>query len=224
MSSEPETSGRDYFEAVEEEFIRLRGALLLLSPADWRLTDSWRQEGVPLFLVLESLREVFRRRAERRQAAPDATQKRVSSLRYCRAEVEKAWARHRELGGAVTVRSRPAPMDVPARLRSLAEALPARLAAREDWQRQLLGLSGPPSEVERRLADLDRELVDQVFESLTAEAKGQVSAQAEAAVNRLPAERQPGLERRMVRRIVRDRCRLPLLSLFAEPARRQQRG
>ena len=40
-----------YFQAIEETFVRLRGAPLLLSPADWQVARRWHRDGVPLPLV-----------------------------------------------------------------------------------------------------------------------------------------------------------------------------
>ena len=220
--ADPESRDRDYFEAIEEEFIRLRGAPLLLSPADWRLAQEWRQEGVPLSLVLESLREVFARRAERAAASPEAPKRRVGSLRYCRAAVEKAWAAHQELGGVPAVRRRPAAIDVPARLAALASALPATLEGVDAWRSRLLGLSGPAPDIEARLAELDIELVARAFESLAPADREVVVAGADEALGRMAgrvdAERLPDLRQRLVRRSVRERLGLPLLSLFAELA------
>ena len=220
--ADPDSRDRDYFETIEEEFIRLRGAPLLLSPADWRLAQEWRQEGVPLSLVLESVREVFARRAERAAALPEAPKRRVSSLRYCRAAVEKAWAVHRELGAVPAVRRRPAAIDVPARLSALASALPATLEGVDAWRTRLLGLSGPAPDVEARLAELDIELVARAFESLGPPDRDAVAAGADEALGRMAgrvdAERLPDLRQRLVRRSVRERLGLPLLSLFAEPA------
>ena len=55
----------EFFQAIEACFIRLRGAPLLLSPADWQLAKHWRQRGIPLDLVLETLEEVFAARRAR---------------------------------------------------------------------------------------------------------------------------------------------------------------
>jgi len=217
------TADREYFETIEEEFIRLRGAPLLLSPADWRLADRWRQEGVPLSLVLESIRLVFERRAERHAASPAAPQRKVSSLRYCRPAVEKAWAEYRELGGASTRQSRPAAIDVRARLQALAVAIPAATVDVESWRQRLLELQGPAPVVEDRLVGLDRELVDRAFELLPLRDREEITTEAEAALGkmagRVDPERLPELRRRMVRRLVRERLGLPLLSLFAERTR-----
>lgn len=214
--------GQDYFEAIEEEFIRLRGAPLLLSPADWRLARQWRRDGVPLTLVLESIREVFARRAERAAASPDAPKRRVSSLRYCRPAVEKAWAVHRELGPAPQVQRPPPAIDVPLKLVALAAALPSSLQGVDATRRRLLALDGPAPEVEARLAELDLELVAEAFDSLAAPDREAVLAGADEALRRtagrVDERRLPDLRQRLVRRLVRERLGLPLLSLFAETA------
>lgn len=220
--ADPESGDRDYFEAIEEQFIRLRGAPLLLSPADWRLAQQWRREGMPLALVLESIREVFERRAERASASPEAPKRRVSSLRYCRAAVEKAWAVHRELGAVPPVRRRPTAIDVPTRLEALASVLPGTLEGVDAWRSRVLGLRGPAPEVEARLAELDIELVELAFESLAPADRDAIVAGADEALGRMAGrvdeKRLPDLRQRLVRRSVRERLGLPLLSLFAEPA------
>ena len=45
--------------------MRLRGAPLLLSPADFQVAARWQRDGVPLGLVLATLEEVFAKRRER---------------------------------------------------------------------------------------------------------------------------------------------------------------
>ena len=197
---------------------------MLLGPADWRLAQQWRQEGVPLALVLESIRDVFARRAERAAASPEAPKRRVGSLRYCRRAVEKAWAVYRELGAAPPVRRRSAALDVPARLEALASALPAGLADQGAWRSRLLELSGPAPAVEARLAELDAEITEAAFEALPLPDRESVVAGAEEALartaGRLDPERLPDLRQRLVRRAVRERLDLPLLSLFASPPAR----
>jgi len=51
-----------YTRTIEERFRRYRKAPLSLSPADWDVIDRWWKEGVPLWVVLQSLDETFARR------------------------------------------------------------------------------------------------------------------------------------------------------------------
>src|SRR5436305_902597 len=110
MNETVEEPPHAYFQAIEEIFVALRGAPLLLSPADWQVARRWHGEGVPLDVVRSTLEEVFAKRKER------GAKGRLSSLRYCAPAVEAAWADLREL-------------SAPAR-RAEAAALPAAPAAR----------------------------------------------------------------------------------------------
>src|SRR5205809_13693 len=46
MTSQHENAA--YYRAVEEAFVRRRGAAMLLSPRDWSLIGEWIDVGVPL--------------------------------------------------------------------------------------------------------------------------------------------------------------------------------
>ena len=72
----------EYYRAIEEEFNRLRGAPMLLSPRDWALIGEWRDAGVPLRIALQGIANVFESFARR-----SATARRINSLSYCRQEV-----------------------------------------------------------------------------------------------------------------------------------------
>src|SRR3954471_18904178 len=89
--TEVEEPSHAYFQAIEEIFVALRGAPLLLSPADWQVSRRWHRDGIPLDLIRSALQEVFARRKER------GAKGKISSLRYCAPAVEAAWAERREL-------------------------------------------------------------------------------------------------------------------------------
>jgi hypothetical protein len=126
MTATDDNSAGDhaYFRAIEEVFIRLRGAPLLLSPTDWQIARDWHRAGIPLDLVCVTLEEIFRQRAETGKTGS------VRSLKYCRSAVEKAWAARQELA-APAGRGEHVEMDIGARLQSLAAALPAALPERD---------------------------------------------------------------------------------------------
>src|SRR5258706_1067640 len=161
-----------YFQAVEDIFVELRGAPLLLSPADWQVARRWHQEGVPLDLVRRTLAEVFAKRKER------GAKGKISSLRYCAPAVEAAWAEIQELNapGRRTV----APdFEVAPRLSSLVAALPPGFSGRDDLAVRLASLTGDPQEVEDRLAALDREMLDAVDKGLNREGRSEIDAAVE---------------------------------------------
>lgn len=219
MSSEND-SVEAYFRAVEETFIRLRGAPLLLSPADWKAAEAWHEEGIPLELVESVLEEVFERLRER------DPERRIHSLRYCAPAVEAAWREVRDLT-ATAGRLEPEPIDVAGRLDRLAaalarasEGLPAdERAGLEELEERLRGLEGNPEEVERDLEALDREMLDLCAASLEATTRKRLEKRAERALerarDRVEAEELEGLLERLEREGVRRELDLPTLSLFS---------
>jgi hypothetical protein len=219
-TDEPEDD-HAYFQAVEEIFVGLRGAPLLLSPADWQVAQRWHQEGVPLDLVRTALDEVFARRKER------GTKGKISSLRYCAPAVDKAWEEHRDLA-APGFRGETAAFDLGARLAALAAALPDALAGRESWAGRVAALASidDPQTVEERLAELDRELLATAGAALCAEARSELVAGVERSLaglaGRLSAEEAELSRQRLEAQAVRRRERLPLLSLFSPDAEPRQ--
>jgi hypothetical protein len=209
-STGAEDSDHAYFQAVEEIFVELRGAPLLLSPTDWQVARRWHQEGVPLDLVRSTLEEVFAKRKER------GAKGRISSLRYCAPAVEAAWTDLRELTAPARRAEAPA-FEVAPRLAALAASLSGQaLAAR------ITSLSGDPQEVEEHLAALDREMLDQAWEGLDSEARSEVETAVEktlaALAGRLPAGELASSRERLVRQTLRRKLGLPVLSLFSPEA------
>jgi|HubBroStandDraft_3_1064219.scaffolds.fasta_scaffold69842_2 hypothetical protein len=135
---DPSEQDQAYFQAVEEIFVGLRGTPFLLAPADWQVARRWHQEGIPLDVVRLGLEEVFARRRER------GSHGRVSSLRYCAAAVEAAWAERRDL--TAPGRRAPAPrLEIAPRLAALAAALPAALPDREGFAARIRALAAAPA-------------------------------------------------------------------------------
>jgi hypothetical protein len=204
-----------YFAAIEETFIRLRGAPLLLSPADWQVARRWHREGVPLGLVRRALEEAFARRAER-----DQPLRRVQSLRYCAPAVEEAWERHRELlAGAERGAAAQGSLDVGEALDRLADALPSALPQLERWRQRLAELRDLDAEAaEASLARLDRELVDAALACLSEAEREEIRQRVEerlaAGGRSLPEETRKETAELLLRREVRRHGSLPLLSLF----------
>jgi hypothetical protein len=206
-----EDSDHAYFQAIEEIFVELRGAPLLLSPADWQVARRWHQEGVPLELVRSSLAEIFAKRKER------GAKGKISSLRYCAPAVEAAWADLRELTAPARRVEAPA-FEIAPRLAALAAALPGG----ETLASRIAALTGDPQEIEAHLSDLDREMLDRAWEGLDGEARSEIEAAVEKTLSslagRLPAGELESSRERLARQILRRRLALPVLSLFSPEA------
>lgn len=215
---EPDDGDHAYFQAIEEIFVQLRGAPLLLSPADWQVARRWHREGVPLELVRRALEEVFAKRRER------GTKGRISSLRYCAPAVEAAWHELRELTAPGERVEAPA-LDLSSRLTALAAALPPEVPDRDGLAgriRALASLGGGAPAVEESLAALDLELLEVAGTALDAVARAEVDGAVAATLaslgSRLPAAELDRSRERLTRQILRQRLRLPVLSLFSPEA------
>ena len=49
----------NYFTEIEDAFVRRRGKHLFLSPMDWALMETWKQQGIPLHIVLRGVEKSF---------------------------------------------------------------------------------------------------------------------------------------------------------------------
>jgi hypothetical protein len=223
VDDETETDGLEdhaYFLAIEDHFVRLRGAPLLLSPADWHAARRWHRQGIPLELVRRALEEVFARRRER------GAKGRISSLRYCSPAVEAAWAQLSELA-APGARTPPQDFDACARLTALAAVLRASpgLPEADELRAELASLerSGlDPQAIEDRLAELDRRMLDGALAALAAAERAALDATVEKAIGafagRLADSEIEQARGRLARQVLRDRLGLPMLSLFSPEA------
>ncbi len=72
----------NYFTEIEEHFQRRRGTLLLMSPLDWALMETWKDAGIPLEAVLRGIDVTF----EKWERRPRKTRK-VNGLAFCAQEV-----------------------------------------------------------------------------------------------------------------------------------------
>lgn len=213
--TEADASDHAYFQAIEEVFVALRGAPLLLSPADWQVARRWHQDGVPLELVKNALEEVFARRKER------GAKGKISSLRYCAPAVEAAWSDLRELT-APGHRVEALPFEVAPRVAALAAALPKTLPGRDGLAARLAALAGDPQHVEEHLAALDREMLAAAETGLDEATRSEINAAVEKTLavlaGRLPAEELASSRERLTMQVLRRRLGLPVLSLFSPEA------
>jgi hypothetical protein len=72
----------NYFTEVEDHFQRRRGSILILSPLDWALMETWKEAGIPLEAVLRGIDVTF----EKWERRPRRSRK-VNGLAYCAQEV-----------------------------------------------------------------------------------------------------------------------------------------
>jgi len=201
-----------YFRAIEEVFIRLRGAPLMLSPEDWRVARTWHDAGIPLGIVEDTLEELFGRRREREAKG------RVNSLRYCGPAVEAAWQTLRELRGPGPVVGEPEERRPKEILDRIAEALPESLTGREQWATRIRSLSGGPARIDEGLRELELEILEAVHAALDSAALEQLEAGVDTACTRLASRLGPTEDKVVRAQLRRQRLReiagLPRLTIL----------
>ncbi|HTS69949.1 MAG TPA: hypothetical protein VMO17_13290, partial [Terriglobia bacterium] len=75
----------NYFTEIEEQFRKCRAEPVLLSPLDWALVESWKEQDFPLEAVLLGIERSF----EKFKAGKRGYRK-VNTLAYCSQEVFRA--------------------------------------------------------------------------------------------------------------------------------------
>lgn len=205
-----------YFRALEDFLIDLRGAPLLMSPADYRVAQRWHRRGIPLDHVREVMREVYARLRERGGAEP------MNSLRYCARAVEAAWKRVEELRAPGEREEGETGIAVAVRLGALAAALPAELPGRDGLAARVTALSGDVEHVEAALSALDRELLARLEDGLDEAERAALAARVEESVDslfgRLFAGDVDRARDRLRRQLLRRDFAVPVLSLFSPEA------
>lgn len=97
----------NYFTEIEDQFLRRRGSLLLLSTLDWALIETWREAGIPLEAVLRGIDAAFDKYDARKSRA---RVRRINGLAYCAQEVMAAVEDMKEASvGAAPARARSGP-------------------------------------------------------------------------------------------------------------------
>jgi hypothetical protein len=209
----------NYFTEVEERFQQARGtALFLMSPLDWALVETWKDQGVPLEAVLKGIDDAF----EKWRAKKTKTQQ-VNSIAYCAQAVMEAARRIENPQSAPTPSESPfeiaevekhlraAIQKFPAGFESVVDALesiladlPARLEKIEELEQFLTALE------EKNLAILRA----QTSETRLLELRQLVEAQIKPYRSKMSAADLMMTEKKFLDQRLLEGSSLPRLSLF----------
>ena len=219
MTRNPSPPADDYFLEIESHFAARRGTPFIFSGKDWALMKGWKEEGIPLPLVLEAIDSCFRKKEE------GSRRRTISSLAYCRHAVREMWDERKELlvGSSESVPERGAGGI----LEELAKGLAAAAAAAETPELGRLLRDGaetvralPAGEavpvLEEKLIEVERTLLDGIVAALPPEAERELQGEVEKSLagHKLDPAIAERTRRANLLRLMRRRLGIPRLSLF----------
>jgi len=192
----------EYFLEIEGHFAFRRKTPFILSAKDWALMQRWREEGIPLPIVIEAIDTVF----EKNETS--GRRKVISSLSYCRHAVKELWEARRDLyvgGGATTPEVSPE-----SRLEELAQRLEEPFASR------VRGLAREHSvpRIEERLMEIESEMIEALLASEDVDILRLEIASALGDASKLDPKIRARTEEANLRRRIREKFNLPRLTLF----------
>jgi len=218
----------NYFTEIEEYFIQRRGRNLLVSPLDWCLIEFWKENGIPLHIVLRGIDQSFESTTAKGKRAP-------TSLHYCHPAIMEAFDAYREsqvgghesAEGEGTVDRGDLPKEkVLLHLTGLADALfeCPNVACRQAGER-IRALAREVDEREIDWGRLDRELgavasalARQLEEEIDPEdlreLRGALKQELKGYRKRLSKETYQRISSRHLERKILERYRLPEFSLL----------
>src|SRR5208337_3348788 len=221
----------NYFTEIEEHFQRRRGTLLLLSPLDWALMETWKDAGIPLEAVLRGIDATFEK-WERRPARF----RKVNGLAYCAQEVLVSAEEMKEAAvGAAPKEARDTGLDQSAvveflnrnagqlesaQLPASAQTLAKETAATLHSLAESLSAGTPiqMESLERRLTVAEEKLFAALLAATPDEALLQVRTEADRDLapyrRKMSAPQIEQLHKQYVHKRLLDQHGLPRLSLF----------
>jgi hypothetical protein len=147
----------NYFTEIEDAFVRRRGKHLFLSPMDWALMETWKQQGIPLHIVLRGVEKSF----DSYEARP--RKRTVKTLLYCQEEVEAQYAEWVEAHvGSSTASPEPESDKTPFSFAAISEHLQrcrSALSELAQSRKQADDLSEALTRAAALLADIENDLV-----------------------------------------------------------------
>jgi len=221
----------NYFTEIEEHFQRRRGTILLLSPLDWALMETWKHGGIPLEAVLRGIDITF----DNWERRPRKT-RRINGLAFCAQEVLASAEQLKEAAvGAPLQRKRETGLDrrivteyllrnaeqlehvqLPSAAQTLARETGATLRGLAEGLEQNQAVQ--MEELERRLSVAEERLLAAVLAATPDDALYQVRSEADRDLapyrRKMAAAQIEQLQKQYIHKRLLEQYQLPRLSLF----------
>jgi hypothetical protein len=222
----------NYFTEIEEHFQRRRGTLLILSPLDWALMETWKDAGIPLEAVLRGIDTTF----EKWERRPSRSRK-VNGLAFCAQEVLASVEEMKEaaVGAAPSKEKTESGLEQASvaeylrrnateleklNLPSAAQTLAAETAVNLRALAESLAGNAPigMEDLERRLTVSEEKLFAALLAATPDEAVYQVRADADRDLapyrRKMSAPQTEQLQKQYIHKRLLEKFRVPRLSLF----------
>jgi hypothetical protein len=188
-----------YYQAIAREFLRRRGAPLILSPRDLDVIARWEERRIPLDVVLEGIGRAFDGLRDKSRGT------RGLPLSFCENQVSRALAQHRDRHAG---RRKPAAPRAgkSAKARREVEAFLANLPAEDDDLRPLF---------EAAAAALSRPAPDEdALERIDEEVNGILWRRASREIRAPSREETAATVQTALLKALRVRRKIPYVSLY----------
>jgi hypothetical protein len=208
----------NYYTEIEDHFRAARGSgLFLLSPLDWALIETWKENGIPLQAVLRGIDRAF----EKWHARKSKTHQ-INSIAYC-AQAVMEEARRADAprdpqpasapfsGDELAVHLRTAAAKLPPAYADIAAALEELASEAPTWVDRL-------EELEQHLSTLEQKMVAMAraaqSEASLLKARQHLDAQLKPYRGKMSAAELMLIERKFLDQRLLEDTGLPRLSLF----------
>jgi hypothetical protein len=212
---DPELNYFNYFTEIERFYQSRRESFTLLSTLDWVLIENWKEQGLPLEIVLKGIDRAFSR-----------ARRKINSLAYCVKAVEEVSKEQKDL----RVDAPPLPefssADVERYVHGLADQVTALGNSFPEFQSKFTGIaeavvavdSANLREAEQVMAALEEKLIALLKvaadEKTLVEVKQDVDRDLNTFRSAMTVEQLTMLEQQMWRRKLMERFGVSRLSLF----------
>jgi len=207
----------NYFTEIEQFYQTKRDVFTLLSTLDWVLIESWKEQGIPVEVVLEGIERAFSRGNAKRK---------INSLAYCVKAIEEAIEERKntrvakpELPQISEEETRRYLDDLAGKTAAVGQAFPefaGKIAAVADAVRSVD--VGNFQEAEQVLGALEERLISilrvAADESVLLEVKREVDGELAPFRSSMTAQQLAMLEQQLSKRKMLERYDVPRLSLF----------
>jgi hypothetical protein len=205
------TNKESYYQTIAREFIGRRGAPLYLSPKDVALIEHWEKAGIPLDAILEGMTRAVANFRKGGRPVKGLT------LASCEYQIMKAFAQHseRKAGGTRKVVTRDEKGKRLAReVARFIAAVPRGLEALEPKFVRAAGILALPEPDEDALEALDEAVDEALVRAASDEDKDLVRTEVRGEFAGRRGLDLKGIERTKLVKALRDRHKVPYLSLF----------